>query len=335
MRKFLRGTAMKVGVACLAMSMLAGCSAAESASTAGGDSATWKPEHDITIRVPAAAGGVFDLATRIFAQCIQTEFGTTAMVTNLTGANGGVASADMMQYDATPCEMMGGNIGMFTMTPLFSPDIALNLEDYAIVASLISDEFVLCVAPGNKGIESWEDLVEYGKTNKILVGSQAPGDTGHALVTAMFSQAGFDFDIVTADGSNKNMIATVAGDTDCCIVSAPVAQQFITEGTVTPIVCFSDTPTTIFEGLEVPTAQSFGYDYVFRTNNFIMTRADADPAGIQAMYDAYYAYSQTDEFKALAAESNLVPYIYDGATTKASLTESAEMFKEIYEAYYK
>lgn len=294
----------------------------------------WKPEHDITIRIPAAAGGAFDVFARIFAQGTQEAFGQTVMVTNLAGANGGVAASDLNNYDPSACEMMGGNIGMFTIVPLFKPDMALSLDDYDIVTSLVSEEYVLCVAPDKTGIKSWEDLQDYAKNNKILVGTKAPGETDHALITATFGKAGFDYNIITSDGANKLLLSTVAGDTTCSVCPTSVAEQYVEEGTALPILCFSAEPCKEFKGMEVPTAKSKGYDYVFRTNNFIMTRKGADPAALKQIYTAYTEWQETDEFKKIAQDANFKPFTQDGETTKKMIQETAKMFKDIYDQYY-
>lgn len=336
----------------LSAMMLVACSSSESTTTttttesssesttatttteATAEASVWEPEYDVTIRVPAGAGGAFDIAARIFAQSVQESFDTTAMVTNIEGSNGAVASADLMQYDAAAEEMMGGNIGMFTMTPLFNPDIALDMDDYQIVCSLISDEYVILTAPGNTAITNWDEFVAYGQDNKIIVSTAAPGDTTHALMTALLTDAGVNFDIVTNDAGNQRITSVVSGDATCTIVSASLAVQFVQDGSIAPIACFNADPCTMYEGMEVPTVESFGYDYIFRTNNFIMVRAGVDQEILDQIFDAFVAYQQTDEFIAMAEESNFIPYTYDGPTTTAEIQAASDMFVEIYNQYY-
>ena len=320
---------------CLSLFLLIGCSSKTPQNDKPLDDGTWKPDHDITIRVPAGAGGAFDIAARIFAKGVQEAFGTTVIVTNLTGAGGSIAAADLNQHDPNPAEMMGGNIGMFTVAPLFSPDIAMNLDDYQIVTSLISDEYVICTAPGNTNIKTWEDLVNYTKDNKLIVSTASPGDTTHALMTALFGSAGIDnYAIVTNDAGNQRLTSTVAGDVDITVVPAPVALQFVQEGSVMPIASFSNEPTTYFDGIVVPNVKSLGYDYVFRTNNFIMVRNGVDQKIVDEIANEYKAWQDTEDFKALAKESNFEPYTFDGETTTAEIKAAADMFKEIYNTYY-
>ena len=339
---------------CLAVSMLTACSTpAESESAKTPESKTestapassevaevekWDPKQDITIRIPVGAGGSFDLAARIFGQCLQKNFDATVLVTNLTGAAGSVALADLNQYDPNAAEMMGGNIGMFTVAPLFTPDLGMKLEDFEIITSLASDEFMICSSPENSGVKTWEDLKELSKTKRILVSSDAPGSTSHALITAIFAEAGItDYDIISKDAGVPRLAANVAGDTDVTIVPDAIIKQYVQEGTIYPILTFSAENSQAFkdEGIEVPSAKSLGHDYVFRTNNFIMVRKGADTEATKQIFAAYQEWQDTDEFKTAMKDANLIPYTFNGEETAKEIQAAADMFKEIYETYYK
>ena len=52
--------------------------------------AEYTPSGEFNIRVFAKAGGVADIISRIAAQGLQEQYGVTAIVNNLTGANGAV-----------------------------------------------------------------------------------------------------------------------------------------------------------------------------------------------------------------------------------------------------
>ena len=126
--------------------------------------AEYTPSGEFNIRVFAAAGGVADVVTRIAAQGLQEQYGVTAIINNLTGANGAVAVADMNAYDPSINELSLVSMNLFTMGPLMNPELNIKFEDYAVVGSLIRDEFVLLVS-AESGIKSWDDLVAYGKDN--------------------------------------------------------------------------------------------------------------------------------------------------------------------------
>lgn len=302
--------------------------------TTAAQAAAWTPDHDITIRVPNAAGGTMDTLSRIVGQGLQEKYGKTVMVNNITGANGAIAAADLLSKNADPCEMMTAGISLFTLAPLFNKDVQVNLDDFKIISALVSEDFMLFTAPGNSGISTWDELVEYAKSNRILFGSNTPGGTTHMLGTALFGAAGIEAEAVTSDGSAKDLLALSGGNVTCAIAATSVAKQYVEEGTIVPLVVFSKDEFKGFDGFTVPTATSLGYDIVFRSCNFLMTRADVDQAIVDDIYNSIIEYYGTDEYKELAANANAETDDSDGATVRKTIEDAAATCQEIYDTYY-
>ncbi len=300
-----------------------------------GSDSKWVPEDDITIRVPSAAGGGFDTYVRIFGQGIQESMDATVIVSNLPGANGSIAAGDLMNFDPSPYELMGGNIGMFTTAPLFNPDQSLDLDDFELIGSLASGEFCLYVSPEQSGIESFEDLIEYAKSNEVLIGSQPPGSAVHALVTYLFNETDIEYTTVISNGANKDILSVATGDITISVGYPNVGMQYVQEGSIVPILTFSKDPCTEFDGIEVPTATSKGLDLVFRANNYVMARKGTDPDALAQMYDAFIEWQGTDAFKELASSTKYVPYNQKSEELKQEIERAAELFKVIFDKYYK
>jgi tripartite-type tricarboxylate transporter receptor subunit TctC len=297
---------------------------------------TWAPDRDITIRVPFSAGGSADTFARIYGQSLQKSYDTSVIVTNIKGANGAVAAADMDAYDPSPSEMMVSGISLFTSTPLFNPEINVDLNKYEIITSLVAEEFVLCTAPGNTGITDWDSFNEYANANRMLCASNPPGGTTHMLASKLFGEAGLNnIEKIPTQGGNKSLIALLSGDVDCAIVPESQALQYIEEGQVEPILAFSKETYTGFPGYEVPSAKSLGHDIVFKSCNFILVRKGVDQNVIDQIYNAYIEYQNTDDFKSMASEANYKPANEDGETVRDNINNSAALFKDIYETYYK
>lgn len=312
--------------------------AAQGSGEAQGDQAAgtaWKPSHDITIRVPNAAGGTMDTITRILGQGVQKATGVTVLINNMTGASGAIAANDLLSREAEPEEIMAAGIGLFTLAPLFNKDIKVNIDDFTIVSGMVTEDFVLCVNPGKSGINSWEELNAYGQDNRILFGSNTPGGTTHMLGTALFGNAGLKAEAVTSDGTNKDMLALTSGDVVCAVGNASACQQFIEEGTAVPIAVFSAEPYKGFEGFEVPTVKSLGYDIEFRSCNFLMVKNGVEEEIVNQIYGMISDYTKTDGFLELAKAANYVPDIQDGASVRKMIEDSAATCQEIHDKYYK
>ena len=62
-----------------------------------------------------------------------------------------------------------------------------------------------------------------------------------------------------------------------------------------------------------------------------MTKKDTNPDDVAAIYQAILDYSETDEFKELAANASYIPDLSDGETVKKTIEDAADMCKAAYE----
>lgn len=308
----------------------------ESGSDAQSAPAAYTPEGEYNIRVFAGAGGIADTVTRIAAQGLQDEYGVTAIVNNLTGASGAVAAADMDSYDPSIHELSLVSMSLFTSTPLMNPDLNIKLDDYQMVGSLIQDEFVLLVS-SKSGIKTWEDLVNYGKENRIVYASNAPGGNTHLLQVALFGEAGMDAEALTSTGSNKDILAVMSGDAVVTSATITLAKSYVESGEMVPIAVFSEEPSTQFADYgyaQVPTVPSLGYDITIPSYNFLITRAGVPAEEVEGLYQAIVSYRDTEAFKTAAAAANYTPDETDGDTLRAEIEKYSAVCKEIIEKYY-
>lgn len=296
----------------------------------------WVPDRDITIRVPFAAGGSADTFTRIYAKALQESYDNSVIVSNVLGANGAVAAADLDMYDPSPCEMMVSGISLFTSTPLFNPEINVDLDKYEIVTSLVAEEFILCTAPQNTGISNWDSFVQYAKNNRMLCASNPPGGTTHMLASVLFGESNLNnVEEVPTQGGNKSLISLVSGDVDCAIVAESQVMQYVEEGKVVPILAFSKLPYDKFPEMVIPNAKSLGFDIVFKSCNFVLVKKGVDKKILKQIYDKYIEFQETDEFKKLANSANYIPSNETGEEVRDNINNSAKLFKDIYNKYYK
>lgn len=265
---------------------------------------------------------------------MEATYGQTAVVNNLTGANGAIAANDLLSKNPAPTEMMVAGIGLFTLAPLFNSDIKVNLDDFQIVGSLIAEDFVLLSAPEKTGVSDFEGLMEYGKDKRIVCAGNPSGGTTHLLAKALFGEAGIECEVLSEDGGSKNALAVASGDADCCIVSANAALQYVQDGSLVPLACFSEEDYTGYEGHTVPTVKDKGYDIVFKSCNFLMTKKGVDPAVTDKIYQDMLAYRETDEFKELAGNASYIPDNQNGEEVRKTVEDSADFCKEMYEKYY-
>ena len=111
-----------------------------------------------------------------------------------------------------------------------------------------------------------EGLIEYGKTQRIICSANAAGGATHMLAKAFFGEAGVDCEVLAADSGAQNALAVASGDAVCAIVAASAATQYIEDGSLKALACFSPEPFTGYECLTIPTVKDMGYGEYFATN---------------------------------------------------------------------
>jgi len=310
-----------------------GAQTAQPGSTSGSEE--WKPNRDFTIRIPFAAGGAFDTPTRMLGQVLQKAYGRPVIVTNMPGANGVIAGADLALYPPEITEMMGGGIAMFVLAPLFNPQSYLKMEDFKFVSGLLSEEWMVVVNSAKSGIKSWQDLVAFGRNNRIICAINAPGGANHMLATAIFGENNLSFDSVHAGGDAQNILTLLAGDSHCAIVPESVAAQHVkVGGDIIPILTFAENPYRDYPGFTVPTAKSLGMDIVLQIFNFFMTRAGTPQAHVDSVYRTMLDCYKSDEFREFKEKSNFKLDSSDGETVRRRVQNSADFCKRIFDKYY-
>ena len=194
---------------------------------------SFAPSKDFSIRVPFAAGGSADTIARIVAQGLQETYGKSAVVNNLTGANGAIAAADLDSAKSDATELMVGGIAMFTLAPLFNKDINMNIG------------FLVCrdgerertIPFGRSAKAALEEYLEYAR-NELLRGRESDyffvNCTGGAMSRQGFwkiikyygEKAGIEEDItphtlrhsfaahLIARGADMRAVQTILGHSD-------------------------------------------------------------------------------------------------------------------------
>lgn len=296
--------------------------------------AEYTPSGEYNVRVFAAAGGIADVVTRITLQSMQEQYGATFAVNNLTGANGAVAVTDMNTYDPSIHEMSLVSMALFTMGPLMNPELGIKMEDYTMVGSLVRDEFVLLVS-AESGIKTWDDLVAYSKDNVITFASNTPGGGTHVVQTALFGDADIPAQALTSSGSNKDILAVMAGDAICTAATYTLAKSYVDGGDLVPILAFSENDCTIFENYEsVPAITKVGYNVTIPSINFLLTRAGVPQEEVDGFYQAIMNVRETEAFKEAAAAANYNPDNTRGEELRAEIERVAAMTEEIFNKYY-
>lgn len=331
------GGAASSGTAASSTAISSTTASAEAADTFEEDVLNWKPDQKtITIRVANAAGGQADLIQRLVAKQVQSVTGTTTVVQNITGSSGFLMATDLNSYDPSPCELMLGTEALFAIAPLFNADINISLDDYtALYGNDGATAPVALAVPATLGVNTWEEFLEYAKSNRIIVASNTPGGLTHLQATALMGAAGIEFTSVTDSGGNKNVLACLNGDANCVMVNTGVLHDYVESGKLIPLLQYNPTEFTGWDLAPIPSVKDAGYDIALESCSILCCRKGSDPVGVEAMSRIIVDYLTSDQGIQDLAEINSTLKVLDADTAYNRLKNEVATMKRLYETYYK
>ena len=153
----------------------------------------WKPEKQVEIVLPTAAGGGNDAVARLMAKVLQEQklVTTPVLVVNKPGGNQTLSVAYLAQHPGDPHFLLQATSTLFTnqiqglTTARYGdfPALGLAFIDYSAF-----------MVPANSPFKTMRDLIERLKTDpeSVAFSVVARGGTSHAVLAAAAKAAGVD-----------------------------------------------------------------------------------------------------------------------------------------------
>lgn len=230
------------------------------------------PTRSITLVVPYAAGGTFDVMARIIAVRMGELFGQAVIVENVTGAGGIVGVNRVVSMPPDGYTLLFGTVG----THAYNQNIYRKrrydaINDFTPVALFSEQPMVLEVRkdlPANTFAEFAALLKSNGA--KMQYGSAGVGSTTHLACSLLNSKVGVNVTHVPYRGSAPAANDLIAGQIDYLCGNLGAAAPLITGKQVKALAVLSRERTPLMP--ELPTAEEQGlkdYDVTTWTAFFL------------------------------------------------------------------
>ena len=239
----------------------------------------------LTIIVPHGGGGNMDNKARLIARFLSEEIGQSISVENKPGAGGVVGTSEYMAESGNTRKIlyMAGSVP--TVAPLYN-DVPFSLNDFTPIIGVDTVEFGMFVNPSKSGISSFEELAEHGKNNIIKFGSSGPGSDTFLVPKTLLEMAGTSSETVTHKGSAAGLTNLLGGHIDTTYAAMNLARDYVEEGSLIPIIVFSEDSYTEYKDRTVATAKSYGFEIVYSAFTSFQYRNTVDPVIVNYMEDA-------------------------------------------------
>jgi putative tricarboxylic transport membrane protein len=270
------------------------------------------PEKPITLVVGSGPGAGSDTVCRVVAASFKKYnlLPQPIVVENKVGGSHGVAMAYVAGKKKDPYYLMLTTT-LFILTPL-QTKLPVNYKDFTPIANLSFDEFVLMVNANSK-FKTLKEVVDYARANPetVTMGGAHPGGA-ESINTYRFEQAaGIKFKYVAFSGGGDTQVALLGGHIDLASGNPGEVIELVRANKVRVLAVIADKRLAAMP--DIPTVkEQIGVEVTGG-----MWRGIVAPAGIpedarKVLSDAFFKYSQTEDYKKFHKDNMITEGYLDG-----------------------
>ena len=287
----------------------------------------WKPQKQVEIVVPTAAGGANDNAARLMQKVLQDDklVPTPVLVMNKPGGNQTLASVYVRQHPNDPHYLLYSTSSVFTaeITGLSK----MHYTELTPIALLSTEHSVISVR-ADSPIRNMRDLVTrlQADPQSIAFGMVSRGGSNHVALAQSVKAGGIDpkrLKTIVFKTNTESYLALAGGHLHAVTSSATAAHPFIQQGSVR-VIGIGAPQRQPGELANVPTMREQGIETRMTTN----WRGIFAPPGITVPQVAYW-----DEAMARLVATNDWKKMLDDNNTEGQFLRSREFVKFLQSEY--
>ncbi len=269
----------------------------------------WRPDKNVEIIIPTAAGGINDQVSRLIQKTLQDEklVSVPVLPVNKAGGNQLLAVAYLNQYAGNPHYLLYSAPTVFTnQLAGLTPQL---YTDFTPLALLYVEHTVITVAAGSP-VKSMRDLTERLKADPgaFAFGVSSRGGPNHLALSQAVRSAGIDpakLKVVVFKTNAESMTAMMGGHLQAVASSVSSSMAQVTAGNTRMLtIAAPQRMTGALAG--VPTLREQGIDASGIANWRVVFGAKGiAPAQIGFWEEALAKTVATGDWKKLLEENNL------------------------------
>ncbi|ORC38421.1 hypothetical protein B4O97_01295 [Marispirochaeta aestuarii] len=290
----------------------------------GGDAAPEWPTRPITVMLGWSAGGTSDTTARAVAQEMSEYLGVEIKITNMEGANGGIAYQNVYQAESDGYRWFGGAQVQATYPITRQAKVGWE-EFYPFPAGMGATTIYVRTDSGYDDITDLVDAIKSG--NKVVkYGSTSRGGNG-SIFGEVFAQAAGIADKVQEvpyNGGREAGRYLLSGDVEYISVSLGDVSDWAEEGRIKPVLNLYD-KDYVWRGVTFPTVNKYypELEVYMSINPYwgIAVKRDTPEAVIEKMAEAFVYAVKQDRFKAALESRGIIvnPKMGDAADEAAAI----------------
>lgn len=281
------------------------------------------PARPITLIVPWAAGSGTDIVLRAMADVVSRELGQPVVVDNKAGGGGTVGPAML----AANAKGDGYTIAQIPVSvfryQLMQGTAYDSVKDFTYIANL-AGYVVTTQANTGTGFKSWQDVLDYAKTNpgKVTYSTAGAGTSAHIGMELMAAKSGVKLTHVPFKSNSEANVAVAGGHT-MISVSGLESKVLVDAGKLTFLNIWTAKRNPKVPN--VPTLGELGYPYVFDSPYGIAGPKGMDPKVVQKIHDAFKKALEEQPVIDTLARFDMVPNYKGTADYNIAVAEQIKL----------
>lgn len=261
------------------------------AATAPAAAQDW-PTRPLTMVVPFAAGGAFDVMGRVFTPRMSESLGQQVIVENIGAAAGIVGTSRVAKAVPDGYTFLLGSVGTHAYNPTLYKKLPYNpATDFAPVA-LFAEQPMVLITRKDFPASNLQEFIAYAKANgaKLQYGSAGVGSTTHLGCALLNAATGINTTHVPYRGGGPAMLDLIAGQVHYMCSNSASALPQIASNTLKGIALLARSRSSLLPSLATAHEQGLVDFEAITWNAFFLPKGTPAPivkklndAAIEAM----------------------------------------------------
>lgn len=256
------------------------------AATAPAAAQDW-PTRPLTMVVPFAAGGAFDVMGRVFTPRMSESLGQQVIVENIGAAAGIVGTNRVAKAVPDGYTFLLGSVGTHAYNPTLYKKLPYNpATDFAPVA-LFAEQPMVLITRKDFPASNLQEFIAYAKANgaKLQYGSAGVGSTTHLGCALLNAATGINTTHVPYRGGGPAMLDLIAGQVHYMCSNSASALPQIASNTLKGIALLARSRSSLLPSLATAHEQGLVDFEAITWNAFFLPKGTPAPI-IKKLNDA-------------------------------------------------
>lgn len=287
------------------------------------------PNQPIRFVVPAAAGGVTDILTRLMAERLQQRLGQPVVTENKPGAAGIFGMEYVAKSRPDGYTIVMGYIGVLAVNPWLYRNLSYDpVRDFVPIALIAGFPMVLAVNPGVP-VNSVAELVALlkRKPGELNYGSSGIATTSHLAMELFLRETGTKMVHAPYKGGAPVMTDLIAGHISAAFETLPSMLPHIQSGKVKALGIASLKPTELIPGLPTIASTVPGFEVTGWLG--LLAPAGTPPSVVSLLSKELVAIVNDPEMRKVLAQRGLEPLAAGEQEFAKLIREENEKWKRV------